>query len=120
MDPFQSPKVPSSCMQEDAEEVAARQRLGKLSTRSTSASTSRPPAASSLAGTAAGLNRQSAASTSGRHIAPPKLTQDDSWAAELDNDDSWDSLEQKSATGELLSSCMLISLHVIHHWLCCS
>lgn len=84
------------CVQEDAEEIAARQRLGRLSTRTASAPTARLPVASS----AAGLGRQSGASTSGQHIAPPKLSQDDSWAAELDNDDSWDSLEQKPAAGE--------------------
>lgn len=49
-----------------------------------------------------GTARQSAASTSGRHIAPPRLSQDDSWAAELDNDDSWDSIDKQTAAGELL------------------
>ena len=88
------------CIQDDAEEIAARQRLGKLSTRTASAPNARPPVANSTAAPSAGLGRQAAASTSGQHIAPPKLSQDDSWAAELDNDDSWDSLEQKAAAGE--------------------
>ncbi|KAL3157198.1 hypothetical protein ABBQ38_001437 [Trebouxia sp. C0009 RCD-2024] len=90
----------ADAQEEDAEEVAARQRLGRLSTRNTSAQSSKPPAASSTsASTGGGMARQSGASTSGRHIAPPKLSQDDSWAAELDNDDSWDSIDQKNAAG---------------------
>ena len=97
------------CFQEDAEETAARKRLSRLSTRNSASQNSAPqssglPAASS---SASGLNRQSAASSSGRHIAPPKLSQDDSWAAELDNDDSWDSLDHKPSAGE--SMCLLKS-----------
>ena len=87
---------------EDAEELAARQRLGRLSTRNSAAQSTRPPAASSAASSTAGTARHSAASASGRHIAPPKLSPDDSWAAELDNDDSWDSIDQKSAAGVFL------------------
>lgn len=94
----------SSCLQaEDAEELAARQRLGRLSTRNSAAHSSRPPASSSAASSTGGTARQTAASMSGRHIAPPKLSPDDSWAAELDNDDSWDSIDQKTAAGAFLA-----------------
>ena len=98
------PFLVSSCLQaEDAEELAARQQLGRLSTRNSAAQSSRPPASSSAALLTGGIARQTAASTSGRHIAPPKLSPDDSWAAELDNDDSWDSIDQKTAAGSFLA-----------------
>lgn len=81
--------------QEDADEAAARQRLGRLGTRGSATQSSR------LSAGLASSGRQSSApaSTSGQHVAPPKLSQDDGWAAELDNDDSWDSLEHKPAAG---------------------
>ena len=94
---------PLSIQAEDAEELAAGQRLGRLSTRNSTAQSSRPPATSSAASSTAGTARQSAASMSGRHIAPPKLSPDDGWAAELDNNDSWDSIDQKTAAGVLCS-----------------
>ena len=85
-------------LQEDAEEAAARQRLGRLSTRTSAAQSSRVPLSTS--GSLGGERQTSAAaSTSGRHVAPPKLSQEDSWAAELDNDESWDSLDQKPSAG---------------------
>lgn len=106
--------------EEDAEEVAARQRLGRLGTRSSSAQSSKPPAASSAAAATGGMARQSAASTSGRHIAPPKLSPDDSWAAELDNDDSWDSIDQKSTAGACLCLCgvplVVFASSDVHIW----
>lgn len=94
--------------EEDAEEVAARQRLGRLSTRNSSAQSSKQPPASAAVTLAGGMSRQSVASTSGRHIAPPKLSQDDSWAAELDNDDSWDSIDQKTAAGVFSSTAFCL------------
>lgn len=90
-------------IQEDAEEAAARQRLGRLSTRTSAAQSTRAPLSTSGS---LGAQRQpsAAASTSGQHVAPPKLSQDDSWAAELDNDESWDSLDQKPSAGSAASS----------------
>ena len=87
-------------MQEDADEAAARQRLGRLGTRGSATQSSR------LSTGVASSGRQASApdSTSGQHVAPPKLSQDDGWAAELDNDDSWDSLEHKPAAGEKTES----------------
>ena len=76
----------------------ARQRLGRLSTRASATQSSRPPTSnSSLPG--GDRPASAAASASGRHVAAPKLSQEDSWAAELDNDDSWDSLDQKPSSG---------------------
>lgn len=86
-------------MQDDPEEVAARQRLSRLNARPTS---SRP--AAHLNGAPASPTAQSSASdlasSSGRHVAPPKLGAGDGWAAELDNDESWEGLEQKPTAGK--------------------
>lgn len=96
-------------LQENADEVAARQRLGRLSTRAAAGQNSRPSAGGSNTGGSLGIGRQASApaSTSGRHVVPPKLSQDDSWAAQLDDDDSWDSLDQKPAAGSVLIVCWL-------------
>ena len=86
-------------MQDDPEEVAARQRLSRLNTRPSTSGrhppvpTASPPQPSSAS-----------ASSSGRHVVPPKLGSDDGWAAELDGDDSWEGLEQKSAAGKQMLS----------------
>ena len=89
-------------LQEDTEEAAARQRLGRLSTRTSGTQSSRPPV-SNTSLTSGDRMTSAAASASGRHVAAPKLSQEDSWAAELDNDDSWDSLDQKPSSGMPLS-----------------
>lgn len=99
--------------EDDAEELAARQRLGRLNTRNSTAQSSRPPATASAASSTGGTARQSAASTSGRHVAPPKLSPDDSWAAELDNDDSWDSIDQKTVAGGFLLVCFCYSCCIL-------